>query len=144
MYINNDNNYETNSRINIKKLLLGIIVALTSVSSTTLLTPTYATTTATTDDDDVPDTTTTTRLADIVNGTMIPSEDDIRDLVTGAITGAIQNIQIVQRDSSLTNIPPGSTGDASAHCPSGGTLTGGGFLVAGTENLRVYNSFSIR
>jgi hypothetical protein len=47
----------------------------------------------------------------------------------------------VEVDSSPTNIPPGSTGDADAHCPSGGTLTGGGFLIL--ENLRVTRSFPL-
>jgi hypothetical protein len=113
--------------------VLGIIlVALTSVSATTsLLVPTYATTTTT----DVRDT--TTGFSDIVNGTMIPSEEDI-----GNITGAIQNIQIVFSESTPTTIPPGSYGDASADCPSGGTLTGGGFFSI-VENLRVYRSFPL-
>jgi hypothetical protein len=81
------------------KLTLAI-VALTSLSAaTSLIVPTYATTTTTTTTtDDGSDTTTTTGLADIVNRTttMIPSEEDIGDLVTGAITDALQqNIQIV-------------------------------------------------
>lgn len=114
-----------------KKLMLGIMVALTSVSATTtLILPTYATTTTTTN---VPDT--TTGFDDI------PSEEDVRNLITGAITDALQqNIQITQRDSSVS-IPAGSTGDASASCPSGAPLTGGGFLTVG--NLRVTNSFPL-
>jgi hypothetical protein len=120
-----------------KKLVMGIIVALTSVSATSLLVPTYATTTS----DDVSDT--TTGLADIVNGTtMIPSEEDIRNLVSGAITDALQNIQIVQVFSGATTIPPGGIGTADAVCPDETlNVVGGGFSTLPLENVRVYDNF---
>jgi hypothetical protein len=110
---------------------------LTSVSATSLLVPTYATTTS----DDVSDT--TTGLADIVNGTtMIPSEEDIRNLVSGAITDALQNIQIVQVFSGATTIPPGGIGTADAVCPDETlNVVGGGFSTLPLENVRVYDNF---
>jgi hypothetical protein len=121
------------------KLTLAI-VALTSLSAaTSLIVPTYATTT-----DDGSDTTTTTGLADIVNRTtmMIPSEEDIRDLFTGAITDALQqNIQIVQETSTIT-IPAGSSGDVRVSCQGGAPLTGGGFDSA-NENLQILRSFPL-
>ena len=107
------------------KLVLAII-GLTSISA--LLVPTYATTTTPNN---------TTSFDDIGNG-QVPSEEDIRNLVSGAI----QNIQIVFSESTATTLPPGSYGDATAHCPSGGTLTGGGFFSI-AENLRVYRSFPL-
>jgi hypothetical protein len=118
------------------KLVLAIFIGFTSVSATTsLLVPTYATTT------DVPDT--TTGLGDIVNGTtMIPSEEDIRNLVGGAITGALQNIQIVQVISGGTVIPPGGFGTADAVCPDEAlNVVGGGFSTNPFENVRVYDNF---
>ena len=117
------------------KLVMGIIVALTSISATSLLVPTYATTS------DVPDT--TTRFADdVVNGTMIPSGEDIRNLVSGAIAGAIQNIHIVQVISNGVTIPPGSTGTADAVCPDEAlNVVGGGFSTSPAENIKVYDNF---
>ncbi len=110
------------------KFVLAIIIALTSVSA--ILVPTYATT--------IPNSNTTSFDDNIVNGQNIPSEEDIRNLVSGAI----QNIQIVFSQSAPTTIQPGTTGDASADCPSGGTLTGGGFFSI-VENLRVFRSFPL-
>src|SRR5918994_3423611 len=119
------------------KLVMGIIVALTSVSATTLLlVPTYATTT------DVSEITTTRLADDVVNGTMIPSDEDIRDLVTGVIAGAIQNIHILQVISNGVTIPPGSTGTADAVCPDEAlNVVGGGFSTSPAENIKVYDNF---
>jgi hypothetical protein len=117
------------------KLTLAIVALVSLSAATSLLVPTYATTTT-------GDPETTTGLADIVNGTtMIPSED-IRDLVSGAIAGAIQNIQIVQVISGDTIIPPGGFGTADAVCPDETlNVVGGGFSTNPLENVRVYDNF---
>jgi hypothetical protein len=117
------------------KLTLAIVALASLSAATSLLVPTYATTTG--------DPETTTGLADIVNGTtMIPSEEDIRDLVSGAIAGAIQNIQIVQVISGDTVIPPGGFGTADAVCPDETlNVVGGGFSTNPLENVRVYDNF---
>ena len=111
------------------KLTLAIVALASLSAATSLLVPTYATTTT-------GDPETTTGLADIVNGTtMIPSEEDISDLVTGAIAGAIQNIQIVQVISGDTVIPPGGFGTADAVCPDETlNVVGGGFSTNPLEN----------
>jgi hypothetical protein len=118
------------------KLTLAIVALVSLSAATSLLVPTYATTTT-------GDPETTTGLADIVNGTtMIPSEEDIRDLVSGAIAGAIQNIQIVQVISGDTVIPPGGFGTADAVCPDETlNVVGGGFSTNPLENVRVYDNF---
>ena len=105
------------------KLVLAII-GLTSVSATTLLVPTYATTTIPNNNN------TTSSLNDIVNGQMIPSDEDIRNLVSGAITDAIQ-LKVVAISSPVRDIQPNSGASFTVECPQGMFATGGGFSTNG-------------
>ena len=105
------------------KLVLAII-GLTSVSATTLLVPTYATTTIPNNNN------TTSSLNDIVNGQMIPSDEDIRNLVSGAITDAIQ-LKVVAISSPVREISPNSGASFTVECPQGMFATGGGFSTNG-------------
>ena len=81
------------------KLVLAII-GLTLVGATSVFVPTYATTITPT----IPNNNTTS-FDDIVNG-QIPSED-IRNLVSDAITDAIQ-LKVVAISSPVRDIPPDS------------------------------------
>jgi hypothetical protein len=105
------------------KLVLAII-GLTSVSATTLLVPTYATTTIPNNNN------TTSSLNDIVDGQMIPSDEDIRNLVSGAITDAIQ-LKVVAISSPVRDIQPNSGASFTVECPQGMFATGGGFSTNG-------------
>ena len=104
------------------KLVLAII-GLTLVGATSLLVPTYATTITPT----IPNNSTTS-FDDIVNG-QIPSED-IRNLVSDAITDAIQ-LKVVTISSPVRDIPPNSGSLFTADCPGGMFATGGGFSTNG-------------
>jgi hypothetical protein len=97
------------------------IIGLTLVSATTLLVPTYATTT-------IPNN--TTSFDDIVNG-QIPSDEDIRNLVSGAITDAIQ-LKVVAISSPIRDIQPNSGASFTVECPEGMFATGGGFSTTGS------------
>jgi hypothetical protein len=115
------------------KLVLAIIGL---ISASTILVPTYATTPTTTPNN-------TTSFDDIGNG-QTPSEEDIRNLVSGAITDTLQNIQIVQVFSGATTIPPGGIGTADAVCPDETlNVVGGGFSTLPLENVRVYDNFPL-
>jgi hypothetical protein len=105
------------------KLVLAII-GLTSVSATTLLVPTYATTTIPNNNN------TTSSFDDIGNGQIPPSDEDIRNLVSGAITDAIQ-LKVVAISSPVRDISPNSGASFTVECPQGMFATGGGFSTNG-------------
>jgi hypothetical protein len=98
------------------KLVLAIL-GLTSVSA--IIVPTYATT--------IPNN--TTSFDDIGNG-QSPSEEDIRNLVSGAITDAIQ-LKVVAISSPIRDIQPNSGASFTVECPQGMFATGGGFSTNG-------------
>jgi hypothetical protein len=102
------------------KLVLAIL-GLTSVSASSLLVPTYATPT-------IPNNNTTS-FDDILNGQIL-SQEDIRNLVSGAITDAIQ-LKVVAISSPVRDIPPNSGSLFTADCPGGMFATGGGFSTNG-------------
>ena len=110
------------------KLVLAIIVALSSVSA--LLVPTYATTDTNTT---VPTPTTipnnTTSFDDIGNG-QTPTAEDIRNLVSGAITDAMQ-LKVVAISSPIRDIQANSGASFTVECPQGMFATGGGFSTNG-------------
>jgi hypothetical protein len=103
------------------KLVLAIIGL---ISASTILVPTYATTpTATTPNN-------TTSFDNIGNG-QTPSEEDIRNLVSGAITDAIQ-LKVVAISSPIRDIQPNSGASFTVECPQGMFATGGGFSTTGS------------
>ena len=106
------------------KLVLAII-GLTSVSATTLLVPTYATTPTIPNNNN-----TTSSFDDIENGQVPPSEEDIRNLVGGAITDALQ-LKVVAISSPVRDIQPNSGASFTVECPQGMFATGGGFSTNG-------------
>jgi hypothetical protein len=99
------------------KPILAIIIALTSVSA--IVVPTYATT--------IPNNTTSFD-DNIVNGQNIPSQEDIRNLVSDAI----QQLNVVAISSPTTVIQPNSGSSFRVECPEGMFATGGGFFTSGT------------
>jgi hypothetical protein len=101
------------------KLVLAIIGM---ISASTILVPTYATTPTTTPNN-------TTSFDDIGNG-QTPSEEDIRNLVSGAITDAIQ-LKVVAISSPIRDIQPNSGASFTVECPQGMFATGGGFSTNG-------------
>src|SRR5688500_14313348 len=103
------------------KLVLEIIGL---ISASTILVPTYATTTPTTTPNN------TTSFDNIGNG-QTPSEEDIRNLVSGAITDAIQ-LKVVAISSPIRDIQPNSGASFTVECPQGMFATGGGFSTTGS------------
>ena len=101
------------------KLVLAIL-GLTSVS--TIVVPTYATTPTNPNNN-------TTSFDDILNG-QIPSQEDMRNLVSGAITDAIQ-LKVVAISSPVREISPNSGSSFTVECPQGMFATGGGFSAFG-------------
>jgi hypothetical protein len=101
------------------KLVLAII-GLTLVG--VILAPTYAAATSTT----VPNNNKTS-FDDIVNGQNIPSQEDIRNLVSEAI-----QLKVVAISSPIADIQPNSDRQFTVECPAGMFATGGGFSTVGT------------
>ena len=100
-----------------------VLAIIGLISASTILVPTYATTpTATTPNN-------TTSFDDIGNG-QTPSEEDIRNLVSGAITDAIQ-LKVVAISSPIRDIQPNSGASFTVECPQGMFATGGGFSTNG-------------
>jgi hypothetical protein len=107
------------------KFVLAIIVVLTSISAILVLT--YVTST-------IPNN--TTSLDDIVNGQMMPSDEDIRNLVSGGITDAIQ-LKVIDISSPIRYIQPNSGSVFTVDCPEGMFATGGGFSTKGEPPVDV-------
>ena len=101
------------------KFVLAIIMILTSISAILVLT--YATST-------IPNN--TTSLDDIVNGQMMPSDEDIRNLVSWGITDAIQ-LKVIAISSPIRYIQPNAGSVFTVDCPEGMFATGGGFSTNG-------------
>jgi hypothetical protein len=94
------------------------IIGLTLVG--VILAPTYAASTT------VPNNNTTS-FDDIVNGQNIPSQEDIRNLVSEAI-----QLKVVAISSPIADIQPNSGRQFTVECPAGMFATGGGFSTVGT------------
>ena len=112
-------------QIDLTSRLVLAIIGLTSVS--TILVPTYATTDTNTTVSTIPNN--TTSFDDIGNG-QTPSAEDIRNLVSGAITDAIQ-LKVVAISSPVREISPNSGASFTVECPQGMFATGGGFSTNG-------------
>src|SRR5688572_30086499 len=97
-----------------------VLAIIGLISASTILVPTYATTTTPNN---------TTSFDDIGNG-QTPSEEDIRNLVSGAITDAIQ-LKVVAISSPIRDIQPNSGASFTVECPQGMFATGGGFSTNG-------------
>jgi hypothetical protein len=109
------------------KLVLAIIVGLTSVGAILVVPPAYSTTTTT----PIPNNNTTSSSSDDNgNGRQVPSEEDIRDLVGGAITDALQ-LKVVAISGPSRDITPNSGASFEVGCPQGMLATGGGFSTNG-------------
>jgi hypothetical protein len=112
------------------KLVLAVMITLSSISALIIVPTAHATPSA----PNIPENNTMTSSSSSVdngngNGQVL-SQEDIRNLVGGAISGAIQ-LKVEAISSPLRVIQPNSGASFDVQCPQGMFATGGGFSTNG-------------